>query len=406
MGRRGCRGFVVGWVALAAPGCGGGDAGGRGDEPLVVRRDSAGVTIVESRAPAWAEGGGARVSSEPSLVIGSLDGPDEEQLFRVFSAARLSDGRIAVANSGTHQVRFYLPDGRLDVALGGEGEGPGEFTFLLSVHRLSGDTLLAYDSQQQRLSVIAPDGTFLSTTRLESPVEQASMRYVGSVRPGLRVGRTSEFPTGGISDGDVIEAEDVAWWSEDGELTEALRFSRGPQIVQRYQRGEQNMFSIGPAPFTMTDHIAVGPEGILLASSTRFEVRFFGRSGSVTVARYAGTHDPLTAEHVREFVERGDPPPEMRRRREGMLEALAPPEYLPAHGGMLVDVDGRPWLRRFGLQATEWTVLDRDGSWLGSVELPPGLAAFEIGSDYVLGVRRDELEVEYVVLHDLEWVDP
>ncbi|MDX1395526.1 MAG: hypothetical protein R3195_14155 [Gemmatimonadota bacterium] len=404
MRRRVCRGLVVGWIALAATGCVGGDPSG-GDEPLVVRRDSAGVTIVESRAPAWPEGGGARVSSEPSLVIGSLDGPEEEQLFRVFSATRLSDGRIAVANSGTHQVRFYLPDGRLEVALGGEGDGPGEFTSLTSIERLAGDTLYAYDGGQQRLTRISPDGTYLSTTRLESPIEQSSMQYLGSVRPGLQVGRTMDFPAG-VADGEVIRADDTAWWIEDGQLTEALRFSRGPHIVQRFQRGEQNIFSIGPAPFTVTDHIAVGPEGILLASSTRFEVRFFGRSGPVTVARYAGTHDPLTAEHVREFVERGDPTPDTRRRREGALETLEPPEHLPAHGGLLVDVDGRPWLRPFGIDETAWTVLDRDGAWLGSVELPPGLAVFEIGSDYVLGVRRDELDVEYLVLHDLEWVDP
>ena len=49
-----------------------------------------------------------------------------------------------------------------------------------------------------------------------------------------------------------------------------------------------------------------------------------------------------------------------------------------------------------------------DGTWLGSVALPPGLERgfiqyqapyMEIGTEYVLGVWRDELDVQYVRLH-------
>ena len=54
-----------------------------------------------------------------------------------------------------------------------------------------------------------------------------------------------------------------------------------------------------------------------------------------------------------------------------------------------------------------------DGSWLGSVAVPPGLGrerrlglafrrTWEIGDDYIIGVWRDELDVEHVRLYDLQ----
>jgi hypothetical protein len=43
-----------------------------------------------------------------------------------------------------------------------------------------------------------------------------------------------------------------------------------------------------------------------------------------------------------------------------------------------------------------------DGEWLGTIALPDRLTVLEIGSDYVLGVWRDEFDVERVQLLTLE----
>ena len=47
----------------------------------VLIRDSAGIEIVENIAPAWTEGDGWRLSDEPVLTIGVLEGREEYQLF-------------------------------------------------------------------------------------------------------------------------------------------------------------------------------------------------------------------------------------------------------------------------------------------------------------------------------------
>ncbi len=61
-------------------------------------------------------------------------------------------------------------------------------------------------------------------------------------------------------------------------------------------------------------------------------------------------------------------------------------------------------------RSSTFEVFAPDGTWLGSVELPPGLERgfiqyqapyMEIGTDYVLGVWRDELDVQYVRMYRL-----
>ena len=46
-------------------------------------------------------------------------------------------------------------------------------------------------------------------------------------------------------------------------------------------------------------------------------------------------------------------------------------------------------------------VYDTEGRLLARVATPPGVEVLEIGADYVLGITRDELEVERIVLHTL-----
>ena len=67
------------------------------------------------------------LAAEPDLVIGVLEGAAEYQLYRVGRPVRLSDGRIAVPNSGSHEVRLFDASGRFLRSVGRLGSGPGEF---------------------------------------------------------------------------------------------------------------------------------------------------------------------------------------------------------------------------------------------------------------------------------------
>lgn len=157
-------------VALAAALSGG--CGSDGALSGFAVRDSAGVMIAENTAPVWEEGSAWRLSAEPALEIGVFEGAPEYQLFRVAGALRLADGRIAVANSGTHELRFYSADGTYLSATGREGEGPGEFKGLAQPLLLAPDSLLVWDWSIARASIFDDDGTFARSSGPHESLER------------------------------------------------------------------------------------------------------------------------------------------------------------------------------------------------------------------------------------------
>ncbi|HSK20055.1 MAG TPA: 6-bladed beta-propeller [Longimicrobiales bacterium] len=112
------------------------------------------------------------VAAEPSLSIGVVDGDERYQMHQVVGAVQLHDGRIAVMNAGSAELRIYAPDGTFISAHGRPGEGPGEFRTASRMH-LIGDTIFIHDSRLQRLSVHDDAGSFLENR----PLRPAAGRF-------------------------------------------------------------------------------------------------------------------------------------------------------------------------------------------------------------------------------------
>ena len=111
-----------------------------GPAPIVIR-DSLGIRIVENDLTCLIET--CAVSAQPRVTIGVAEGEEAYELYRVFGAARLSDGRIVLVNQGTQQIRFYDREGRFLSAAGRAGGGPGEFRNAFHLWILPGDTIAA-----------------------------------------------------------------------------------------------------------------------------------------------------------------------------------------------------------------------------------------------------------------------
>jgi len=93
-------------------------------------RDSAGVLIVENARPAWSDSERLWLTAKPRLVIGN--NADSAYRFRqVRGVMLLTDGRVAVADGGSLQLRLFSPQGRLLSASAGKGNGAGQ---ILNMH--------------------------------------------------------------------------------------------------------------------------------------------------------------------------------------------------------------------------------------------------------------------------------
>jgi hypothetical protein len=79
---------------------------------------------------------------------------------------------------------------------------------------------------------------------------------------------------------------------------------------------------------------------------------------------------------------------------------------VPLYARAFVDGDGRLWLGESSFPTFQglprrWSVFADDGIWLGDVLAPEGLRVVDARGDTVLGIWRDEFDVEYVQVHEI-----
>ena len=417
-------------LPLIAIGCGETDAA---VETATVR-DSAGVRIVESSAPAWSATDAVAVPAEPTLAIGEEEAGAEYQFGRVAAATRLADGGVAVFDGMANELRVFDAEGRFVRRTGGRGGGPGEYQFVSWMRRLPGDSLVLHDVMAQRITVLAPDGAVARSVNLAAagasdlPAPEAAGRREGRVTfSGL--GRYRVLAP--FADGSLLATVSGTPSAEEGRVTRdsvvyvrlgpdgAVRDTLGTFVGDEMQTssagdGERRSMMFGPPPFGRSTQVAADGDGFWLGTSDRYEIGRYDAAGRlVRVVRRPLEPTPITeadvAERKRLDLENAGGSDAahqamIRRMVEARWEKAVIPATMPAHGPLMVGGDGRLWVRETAPPADEtprWTAFAADGAMLGTVALPARFRALEFGADYVLGVRRDDLDVERVELYPL-----
>jgi len=368
-------------------------------------RDSAGVMIVENTQARWPDGGGWHVSGEPVVSIGTVNGPEQYTFYRVTGSVILRDGRILVANSGTRELRVYDRSGAFLRSVGGEGGGPGEFGRLTFLRRVTDDTVMVWDHDLRRVSVFDDQPSFVRSYS-PSPL-QGQPLLVGDFVP--------------LTDGSALFA---TFRLRSAQATARLGLSRDTTLLLRCD-GEGELidtvavFSGGEfytseeyprieVPFARGSFVRGYGAGFYLGDNARYEISFHRANGSRTrIVRKEHSLVPVS----RRAVEREKlagledvASSEMRQRFERMMEPVKGPPTMPTFSRLLVDAEGNLWVQEYQLSDDDgpaWTVFNPEGVMLGSVSLPTRFTVHEVGSDYVLGRWRDEMDAEYVQLYAL-----
>lgn len=371
--------------------------------PEASVRDSAGVTIVENaRLP---EGAVWTLSDSAALVIGVVDGDPAYQLFRVRDATRLPDGRIAVLNGGTSEVRVYSADGTWEASWGGQGDGPGEFMNASGLGPWPGDSLAVWDGRTRRLTILADDGLVGRTLTL-SPLENMDFPTLADVLDDGRLVVTSlAFPTE-PRNGRVEMPVRVAVTDASGSLLTSLGEHPGDAAFMTVGDGG---LSIYRNPYSAGYVLAAAGDRVVLGGNARFELPFYTADG--TLSRIVRLDEERTvtteADGAAELERRlENVPPEGHAGVRTAYEAMPLPDTLPAIASVMVDRTGHLWVERFGVRTREgpeeWIVLDPEGRAVSRVHTPDGATLYEIGDDYVLGRVTDELGVEQVRMWRLD----
>jgi hypothetical protein len=372
----------------------GGDATGGG----VERLDSAGVPVVvnaapDSSSPVW------RLSAQPVVEIGAVDGPEAYQLFRASSGAVLSDGTIVVANGGTQQVRFYDSAGRHLRSVGGQGEGPGQFRTLSLLGSFAGDSLLVWDMQARRLSVFGPDGTFARS--YGGPAELGLQPVTGGVlADGRMVARQRLIGPGSGDEPLQRHPDHVIAVTPAGAAADTLGAFPGVEMSMFDAFWIGVIFGRGLHVHARGDRIAVG-------NDDGYSVRVYGADGSLLrIVRQAHPPVPVGSGDFDTAAPPLDRPGPIQARLAGAVAQMPRHPTFPAYQAIRVDVAGRLWVQDFvrpGVEGSTWRIFDADGVYLATLDVPPGIDLLDLGEDHVLARARDEMEVERVRLHRLEF---
>ena len=377
--------------------------------------DSNGVRIVESLRPLWTDGEAWSVAAEPTQTIGVLNGPEEYQLVDVTAAARQSDGDFVVVDRGARAVRLFDAQGTFVRTLGGPGSGPGEFTSPDRVMITAGDSVAVWDSQLFRITRFDAEGELAGVhtvdlaaiaKAVEPPLYPATVEPLRDgaflVRLVEKIVRKGGFPSGAFRDrsGALRVSADFS------EVDTLMFFGATEQIAVEAPWGELPM----PPALARTTRITHqgNPTRICIGEQEAPEIECFDPDGSRTRLRWRSDPPPVTGEEIAAWREETVDLYGQKLAEDDVIRALAlipDPAVRPDYSRITLDSSQNLWVevgptRERGSASIDYLVFDPTGALLGMVPLPP-IEVMEIGDDFVMGVYRDEMEVEYLQLFEL-----
>lgn len=386
-------------------------SGGGSSRETFTARDSAGIHVVENVSPVWGDGDVWRLGDQPLVDIGGLEGDPDYELFRVSNSVRLSDGRIVIGNNGTNEIRFYDESGVHLLDAGGEGEGPGEFSFVAWVSRYRGDSIAAYDMRQLRISIFDSSGQFARSFPMRGQDGSGRGRARGVFENGA-VFLTAVALSEPADGNDVTRQEESLYAvSQDGERHDSLSASLGNERFiynPGSTSGGRTMVFVSTPMFGRLTEYGIHGNQLYVASNDTYEVRVHGHDGSLaSIVRRQ--HDLLEVtdadiEALRDQQLGGDTPPQMRQTMIDVLEATPIRETMPAYERIVLDQVGNLWVeeyRRPNDTVRRWTVFNTGGVMLGTLPTPDRFVIHDVGRDFVLGKWTDELDIEHVQMYEL-----
>jgi hypothetical protein len=334
------------------------------------------------------------------------DGDPRYEFFNVGSVTILSDGRFAIADRGSSEVRFYSRQGRFESAFGSSGGGPREFSGLAWIYRIANDSIVAYDLDRSRLTVWTSSGRFARdhgiqrSSAIPLPIVQ-DVAFDGSVvvlgrpwaldrtRPGLQAETTMVYVDRPPWDSliRVGAATEINFLSRTGR--ERIPFSAG--VVARFR--EDGSLAVLDGGRRV---IAINHDGSSTVHSPPADVQL------VT---------PALRERYRSWrlgrVPAGSPD---HANLTELFEAMPFADTIAAFDQLARGANGEVWLRRYRFfwdyrnhdVNNRWLALDRELQPVRECTFPGALDAMGFLSDRAVGVWRDSLHIEHPVVVTLD----
>lgn len=368
--------------------------------PLIT--DSAGVTVVDHGAVVYEQLPQLSLATSPVVSIGVVDGPAEFQFDDVTDALRRRDGSILVVDR-SRTLRAFDSTGAYLWSAGSDGDGPGEFRFPQRITEVAGDTIVVWDPVLGRLSLFVDPGRFVRAQTVDGLAGIA--RVLGaSANNRFLVERRSIERAIIDAHSAIISSADILHMDMTGSTVSLGRESLGIQYQEVDEGG-----AYSPAIFGTPAVLAPALDGYWYGDATRYELKQVSARGELTtIVRWIGPDQSIRDADFEEVLEvwtgGPDADPDIRQfmREYGRSHPRA--ARFPSYEQLLADPSGELWVRDFVRDHDDdgrrrWLLFSPDGTEiLGRLEHDARFRPLRTNAGWVLGVERDDLDVERVVL--------
>lgn len=343
-------------------------------------------------APGW--------TLEETLRVGAVDDSGPSSFGGLRGIVVLADGRFAVLDGPSQEVRVFGPEGTHLATWGGKGAGPGELEAAYGLMRDSRGMLRVPDHQNARMSVFDPAAGFQWSAPLQ--VLRRGFIWAGAMVRSDRVWKPS------IALGPPIRYV-MRVYDPDMNLVDSLPMPPKPKVDPEdppgsfiWQSSDGRSRAYFGVPYFPQGENLIDPRGAVWSTTygdPSYRIALWEPGGDTT----------LVLETRRAAV--AIPPPErdsaIASVREQMLKMgggsqdwSKVPVTRPAVSGMFLSEGGELWVRTPVEDGEVFDVYDRSGRHLRTVRDPLHLYSWLrpwVRGDQLWAVVVDDLDVQYVV---------
>ena len=304
-------------------------------------------------------------------------------------------GRIFVGEQQYPQIYVFTAEGDLLKTIGQEGSAPGEFQRLASIYTDFADTLYAFDSRLERISVFEPERLKLAYS---FTVSQDSLglpyRLIGVVDTGFLV--TYDWP---VSPGEDLTDRRLYIMRVDweGEVVHPpIHYLPSAEwIVSPPGEGQ---FAIRN-PFGREPVLRMDLAGRMYAGWTEsIDIKVISPGGVIgDTITYPVAPIPLLRQEVEDFVK------DSRDWYKKAVLSADLPANRPAIETFVVDDLERTWVKTNSLSLTDttsqWLILDKESQFYGQITLPSDIDLITIrkGRAYAVDQSKGSTLIVYQV---------
>jgi hypothetical protein len=350
-----------------------------------------------------------------------------------FNSAVEFRGKLLVADAGDTQLFMVDFTTGTKTPVGKRGAGPGEYTALISVFKLGGDTTWILDAG--RMVAFLPDGksgtTFpfilqqinpVDSTTLSAPmaVDARGSFYANALQMHVGVAGDNPNATGGVRvNAKFVDSATIVRFDPRVMNAPRTRFARvlSPAAsagMKQQVLGTTVKMSMAWPGLVSGDAWAVFPDGRIGIVRSDYRVEFYGVDGKL------GATSKIPYERIK--VTEADKKLEVDKAQKTvkeqmpMYKKMMPPGYnlefemtaptsWPAEYPAIVPIgvraapDGRLWVQRYvpaRVDREQWDVLDQTGKLVSRWQLPPKVSIIAVGDGVVYTARTDEDDLRYV----------